>query len=109
MLTLVAFLALPAPALAQRNGRRRAAGHARSEQRLDESQLEQTAKTNGYNRGKTEGKNDRKRGEPANFRDESAYRNATEGYSPTLGSKSHYQRVYRMAFENGYADGYSGY
>jgi hypothetical protein len=97
MLTLVALMAISATAFAQRHARRRA---VRREERQDYSQLEQTAKTNGYNNGKAEGINDRKRGEPANFRDERAYKNATQGYSPILGSKSHYQEVYRVSFEN---------
>jgi hypothetical protein len=109
MLMLVVFLALPARAFAQRSGRRRAAGHNRPQQGPDESQLEQTARNNGYKSGKAEGINDRRRGEPSNFRDERAYQKATEGYSPTLGSKSHYQEVYRVAFENGYRDGWNGY
>jgi hypothetical protein len=106
MLMLVVFLALPATAFAQR---RRAARHNRHEQTLDQSQLEQTAKSNGYRSGKADGINDHKRGEPANFRDERAYQKATEGYSSILGSKSRYQEVYRAAFENGYRDGWNGY
>jgi hypothetical protein len=109
MLTLVALMAISATAFAQRHVRRRAVVPQRREQRQDYSQLEQTAKTNGYNNGKLEGINDRKRGEPANFRDERAYKNATQGYSPLLGSKSHYQEVYRVSFENGYRDGWNGY
>jgi restriction endonuclease Mrr len=107
MLVLVVSLALPV--FAQRRGRRRAVIHDRHVQTIDQSQLEQTAKTNGYKSGKADGINDRQHGESYNFRDERAYQKATEGYSPTLGSKSHYQEVYRVSFENGYRDGWNGY
>src|SRR5215213_7612014 len=73
------------------------------------AQLSQTAKTIGYNSGKQAGINDRKRGEPSSFRDESAYQKATQGYTSGLGNKEHYKQVFREAFENGYRDGWNGY
>jgi restriction endonuclease Mrr len=106
---LLVSMVLPASALAQRRGRRRAVVRDRQVQTLDQSQLEQTAKTNGYKSGKAEGITDRARRESYNFRDERAYQKATEGYSAALGSKSHYQEVYRVSFENGYRDGWNGY
>ena len=71
--------------------------------------LRTTAQRAGLRDGKKAGRRDRRRGQRSNFRDESDYQSATKGYSPILGSKSRYQRVYRSAFENGYNDGYSGY
>ena len=109
MLALVACFALPAATLGQRNGRRRAARHERHVAADGESQLNQTAKTAGYNSGKQEGINDRKRGEPSNFHDESAYQKATKGYTSALGDKEHYKQVFRESFEHGYRDGWNGY
>ena len=63
----------------------------------------------GRSDGIKAGRQDRQRGEPSNFRDESDYQAATNGYKPKMGDKSHYQQVYRTAFENGYRDGYNGY
>jgi hypothetical protein len=109
MIILVVFLALPATAFAQRHGRRHAVQHDGNQQNVAASQLEQTAKQHGYQSGKAAGINDHKHGEPANFRDERAYQKATAGYRTSLGSKSHYQEVYRASFENGYDAGYNGY
>ncbi|HEY0378387.1 MAG TPA: hypothetical protein VGC87_15835 [Pyrinomonadaceae bacterium] len=63
----------------------------------------------GRSDGLQAGRQDRKRGEPSNFRDEKSYQDATNGYSPKMGDKEHYQQVYRTAFENGYRDGWNGY
>ena len=108
MLMLVASLTLPATASTQR-GRRRAAREERRAEDGAEAQLRQRAKTAGYRSGKQAGLSDRKRGEPSNFRDESAYQQATRGYSPQLGDKEHYKMYFREAFENGYRDGWNGY
>src|SRR4051812_46446202 len=91
MLTLVAVLALPTPTFAERPGRRldaryecRAIGQAEGTFR---GTFREIAKTNGYNDGKQAGINDRKRGQPSNFRDENGYQKATAGYNSKLGNK----------------------
>lgn len=63
----------------------------------------------GRSDGLKAGRQDRKRGEPSNFRDEKNYQNATNGYSPKMGDKEGYKQEYRSAFENGYRDGWNGY
>jgi len=73
------------------------------------AQLRQTALNAGYNQGIKEGRRDRSRGERYEFRDSSAYQNATTDYNSRLGSRALYQQYYRQGFENGYADGYRGY
>ncbi|HEX8421909.1 MAG TPA: hypothetical protein VF634_00765 [Pyrinomonadaceae bacterium] len=72
-------------------------------------QLRQTALNAGYNEGIKEGRKDSSRNERYDFTDESTYQKATKDYSSRLGDRSLYQRYLRMAFENGYNDGYSGY
>lgn len=72
-------------------------------------QLRQTALNAGYNEGIKEGRKDRSRNERYDFSDESVYRSGTKDYSSRLGDRYLYQRYLRMAFENGYNDGYSGY
>ncbi|HLL14862.1 MAG TPA: hypothetical protein VK388_07355 [Pyrinomonadaceae bacterium] len=72
-------------------------------------QLRQTALNAGYNEGIKEGRKDRQRNERYDFSDESVYRSGTKDYSSRLGDRSLYQQYLRMAFENGYNDGYSGY
>jgi hypothetical protein len=72
-------------------------------------QLRQTALNAGYNEGIKEGRKDRSRNDRYDFTDESVYRSGTKDYSSRLGDRSLYQRYLRMAFENGYNDGYSGY
>jgi hypothetical protein len=72
-------------------------------------QLRQTALNAGYNDGIKEGRNDRQKRERFDFRDEGNFQKATRDYSSKLGDRSLYQRYYREAFENGYADGYGGY
>ena len=63
----------------------------------------------GRSDGFKAGRQDRKQGEPSNFRDEKSYQDATNGYGPKMGDKEHYKQVYRSAFENGYRDGWNGY
>ena len=72
-------------------------------------QLRQTALNAGYNEGNKQGRNDRKRGRRSNYRDFSAYQNATQDYSSKLGDRDLYRRYYREGFENGYNDGWNGY
>jgi len=72
-------------------------------------QLRQTALNAGYNEGIKEGRRDRDRGDRYDFRDESAYRNASKDYNSRLGDRYAYERYFREAFENGYRDGWNGY
>ncbi len=71
--------------------------------------LRQTALNAGFNDGLKEGRKDRSKRERFDYRDEGAYQKATRDYSSRLGDRYLYQRYYREAFENGYADGYAGY
>lgn len=71
--------------------------------------LRQTALNAGFNDGVKEGRKDRNNRERFDFRDESAYQKASHDYSSRLGDRYLYQRYYREAFENGYADGHAGY
>jgi hypothetical protein len=138
MLTLVAFMALPVATFAQRDDQRRDQRDDRRDRRNDRRddrrdnrqdrrearrgnsadgypdwggsfQLRQTALNAGYNEGIKEGRKDRQKGDRFDFRDESTYQKATKDYSSKLGSKELYQRYLRLAFENGYNDGYNGY
>ena len=72
-------------------------------------QLRQTALNAGDNEGIKVGRKDAQRGRSTNFRNNSAYRNATKDYSSRLGDRELYRRYYRDGFENGYSDGYQGY
>jgi hypothetical protein len=73
--------------------------------------LRQTALNAGYNAGHKEGMNDRNRRRSAtsDFNRFNSYRNANGDYNSRLGDRYLYQRYFRAAFENGYADGYDGY
>jgi hypothetical protein len=70
--------------------------------------LRQTALNAGYNEGIKQGRNDRNRNRNSDFRNNSAYRNATTDYSSRLGDRGLYQRYYRAGYENGYNDGLNG-
>jgi hypothetical protein len=72
-------------------------------------ELRQTALNAGYNEGIKQGRNDRKRNRNSDFRNNSAYQNATEDYSSKLGDRGLYQRYYRTGYENGYYAGVNGY
>ena len=71
--------------------------------------LRQTALNAGANEGNKAGRKDRSRGERYDFTDEGEYQRATKDYSSRLGDRETYRRYFREAFQNGYADGYSGY
>lgn len=73
------------------------------------SQLRQTALNAGYNEGIKVGREDRNRNRGSDFRNSSAYQEATKDYSSKLGDRELYRRYYREGFENGYNDGYNGY
>lgn len=72
-------------------------------------QLRQTALNAGYNEGMKEGRKDRSKGDNYNYTDESTYQKGTKDYSSKLGDRGLYQRYLRMAFENGYNDGFDVY
>ena len=72
-------------------------------------QLRQTALNAGANEGIKAGRKDRQRGERFDYTDEGAYQKATEDYSSKLGDRYIYQRYFREAYQNAYADGYAGY
>ncbi len=71
--------------------------------------LRQTALNAGYNEGIKEGRKDRERGDGFEFRDEEDFRNANSDYSSRFGNRGLYQTYFRLAFQNGYTDGYRGY
>jgi hypothetical protein len=71
--------------------------------------LRQTALNAGANEGIKAGREDRRKNDRYDFRDEGAYQKATKDYSSRLGSRNIYQEYFRRAFQNAYADGYSGY
>ena len=71
--------------------------------------LRQTALNAGFADGAKEGRKDRSRNERHDFTDEGDFQKGTRDYSSRLGDRSIYQRYYREAFANGYADGYAGY
>ena len=74
-------------------------------------ELRQTALNAGYNEGAKQGRNDRNRnrGYGSDFRNNGSYRSADKDYNGRFGDKELYRRYFRMAFENGYADGLRGY
>ena len=135
LLTLVGLLVVPAPTLAQtrreRREDRREDRQDRREDRRDDRQdrreerrgrnwdrygnyggsfqLRQTALNAGYNEGIKVGRKDRQRRRTSDYRDSSAYRNASKDYSSRLGDKELYRRYFRDGYENGCNDGYNGY
>lgn len=75
-------------------------------------ELRQTALNAGYNAGVREGRNDRNRRRGYGYNDFgrfSSYRSADRDYNGRFGDRELYRRYFRMAFENGYADGLRGY
>src|SRR3989442_15312317 len=72
-------------------------------------ELRQTALNAGYNEGVKAGRDDRRHNQGYDFRDNSAYQRATKDYNSRMGDRWVYQRYFRDAFENGYADGLRGY
>ena len=71
--------------------------------------LRQTALNAGFADGAKAGREDRRRGRGYNVQDHSEYQRATRDYNSSRGDRYLYQQYYRVAFEHGYADGYSGY
>ena len=72
-------------------------------------QLRQTALNAGFNEGIRQGRVDRSKHNANGFKERSAYQKATKDYSSKLGDRDIYERYFRDAYENGYADGYGGY
>jgi hypothetical protein len=72
----------------------------------DRASFGRRAVTTGYRHGYNAGRNDRANGERFNYRDESAYRDATSGYGNSHGDINLYRSDYREGFRRGYEDGY---
>ena len=72
-------------------------------------QLRQTALNGGFNEGLKQGRNDRSKNVGSGYQNQSTYQKATKDYSSRLGDREIYRRYFRMAYENGYADGVGGY
>ena len=71
--------------------------------------LRQTALNAGFNEGVKQGREDRRKRNANDYQRQSAYQKATKDYSSGLGDRELYQRYFRAAYENGYADGYGGF
>jgi hypothetical protein len=71
--------------------------------------LRQTALNAGYNEGMKAGRSDRDHRRAFEYRDESAYRNASKDYNSRMGDRGLYAQYFRQAFQTGYSDGYRGY
>jgi hypothetical protein len=71
--------------------------------------LRQTALNAGFADGAKAGREDRRRGRGYDVQGHSEYQRATRDYNSNRGDRYLYQQYYRVAFEHGYADGYSGY
>jgi type II secretory pathway pseudopilin PulG len=71
--------------------------------------LRQTALNAGFADGAKAGREDRNRRRGYNVQGHSEYQRATRDYNSGRGDRYLYQQYYRVAFEHGYADGYSGY
>ena len=103
-LTVIAALALAAPAAklnAQQPWGQPGYPYGSYSQRYS-----QTAQDEGYRRGLTAGEEDRRRGAPFNFTNESDYRRADIGYRSEFGSRDQYREEFRSAFASGYREGY---
>lgn len=72
-------------------------------------QLRQTALNAGFNEGVKQGREDRRARNANGYQSHSTYQKATKDYSSRLGDREVYQRYFREAYQNGYADGYAGY
>jgi hypothetical protein len=68
----------------------------------------QIAQQNGYNDGLLKGQEDAREGHN-NPTGTSEYRNATRGYSSSMGNKDQYKEAYRQAFLQGFSEGQNRY
>jgi hypothetical protein len=66
----------------------------------------QVARQQGYSWGMNVGAADAQRGQSYSPQRSRYYRNATQGYDSSYGSKGQYKQVFRDAFEQGYRDGF---
>ena len=71
--------------------------------------LRQTALNAGFNEGVKQGRKDRSANNGNGYERHNTYQQGTKDYSSRLGDREIYQRYFREAYENGYADGYAGY
>jgi hypothetical protein len=71
--------------------------------------LRQTAMNAGFTDGVKAGREDSRRNRGYNVQGHGEYQKATRDYNSNRGDRSLYQQYYRMAFEHGYADGYTGH
>jgi hypothetical protein len=71
--------------------------------------LRQTAMNAGFTDGVKAGREDLRRNRGYNIQGHSEYQKATRDYNSGRGDRYLYQQYYRMAFEHGYADGYTGH
>ena len=71
--------------------------------------LRQTAMNAGFTDGVKAGREDMRRSRGYNVQGHSEYQKATRDYNSGRGDRYLYQQYYRMAFEHGYADGYTGH
>ncbi|HVG31038.1 MAG TPA: hypothetical protein VM864_15110 [Pyrinomonadaceae bacterium] len=69
----------------------------------------QIAANEGYRDGLNTGASDGQRGQSYNPQRSHYYRNATDGYNSSYGSRSTYQQYYRDGFVRGYQEGYRQY
>ena len=60
----------------------------------------------GYERGRRAGVEDIRRGNSFDFGDENDYRRGDAGYRSQYGSRERYRGVFRLAFEEGYRQGF---
>jgi hypothetical protein len=71
--------------------------------------LRQTAMNAGFTDGVKAGRDDLRKNRGYNIQGHSEYQKATRDYNSGRGDRNLYQQYYRMAFEHGYADGYTGH
>ena len=71
-------------------------------------QLRQTALNAGFNEGLKQGRKDRGSRNANGYQRQGTYQKATKDYNASLGDREVFQRYFREAYENGYADGLAG-
>ncbi len=62
----------------------------------------------GYRDGLSYGQHDRQAGKPSRPTDAQIYRDAVNGYNPSMGKRDEYRTDYRRGYVRGYEEGYSG-
>lgn len=66
----------------------------------------EAATNTGYRDGMDKGTNDARQGKSFDLNRHDAYKDADRGYHDSFGNKNDYRRLYRVAFERGYREGY---